>query len=147
MKISKVKAYFLIMLIGVLSCLLFQGVWAVSHVTEGEVIEFGNGPGRRFKGITSVTIRYSVSGVEYVDTYLRSGVSLKTQVVPIRYLTFAPSVSRLNTPSGNWGLISALFLVFFLSVTILFLKNDIVPHRSYFTLNTKRPFVTLTSEN
>jgi hypothetical protein len=146
MKISKANTYFLSIGILVTCCLVYQAVWQISDVTNGVILKFEHGTDQ-FKYVNSATIQYYVNDIEYVDTYLRSNLTDTTKVTSIRYLTFAPSISRLDTPTGMWGLISGIFLVFFLSLTILFLRKDIIPKQSHFLFDTKRPFIKIVTDS
>jgi hypothetical protein len=129
-----------------LTGMLYQTIWFLSRTVDGKVIEFDKGPGKRFKQIESVTIMYSVSHRSYTRTFLRSGVPFDSERVCIRYLSFAPSVSRLNTPAGNWGLVSGIFLTLFLILSIIFLKKDMIPSGCHFIFSFRHPFVKLQTE-
>jgi hypothetical protein len=146
MTVSKTKFYFLLIAVCLLCCFLYQAIWLFSKTTPGLVVSFGEGAGKRYKHIKNVTIRYVVHEQVYLDTYLRNGLPDTAKTASIRYLTFAPSISRVDTFVGNWGITMAIFIVLFLSISIIFLTKDLVPRGSVFIINKRKPFVRLATE-
>jgi hypothetical protein len=143
MTISKKKAYLVLVTLICLSCFLYQLVWLISGTTNGTVLQFGHGVGRGYKKIEYVSAEYTVRTKTYVDQYLKSDVPDTASTISIRYLLFAPSISRLNTTVGNWGLTLVVFVILFSCTTIVFIKNDIIPNNSFFTLKSQYPFIRL----
>ncbi len=141
MKLSKIQAYFFILLAMMGICLLYQGIWLISGSTTGEIIKFGKGSGKDYKHIDNVTVRYIVKNKSYTDTYLRNGLDYGTGTVPIKYLLFAPSISRQDNIIGNWGLVTVVFTIVFFILSISFLIQDIVPNGSNFVFSRAYPFL------
>ena len=141
MKLSKPSAYifFVCCLISILIC--YQGMWLFSNTTEGEILNFGHGSGKKYRSIENVTVQYIVKNKAYVDTYLRNGLNGTSRKVSIRYLTFAPSFSRLNTVIGNWGLVLVVTAISIPCISIFFLIQDIVPNGTLFILTRSFPFI------
>ena len=120
MRLSKLQTYFLLLSTVTLICLLYQTIWLFSDTANGRILQFGRGAGKQFKAVGNVTVQYAVNWTEYTDTYLRNGLPDTTRVVSIRYLSFAPSVSRLNSWVGNWGLVIVILVLAFFCLSISF---------------------------
>jgi hypothetical protein len=141
MKLSKPLAYlfFVGCIIAILIC--YQGMWLFSKTTEGEILNFGHDPRKRYRSIENVTVQYIVNNKIYIDTYLRNGLNGTAKKISIRYLSFAPSFSRLNTVIGNWGLVLVVLAISIPSLSIFFLIQDIVPNGTVFILTRSFPFI------
>ena len=143
MTLSKVGAYFFFIFCLIVLILCYQFVWVFSRTTQGEIMNFGRGVGKPYRVIENVRICYNANNKVYVDTYLRNGLKDTTHQVRIKYLVFAPSVSRMDTLIGNWGLVIVLSVMVLLCLSISFLIQDIVPNGSVFRLSGSFPFVIL----
>jgi hypothetical protein len=143
MKLSKIQAYLFFLFSLIAICILYQAIWLFSKTTTGEILNFGTGSGRDYKHVENVTIRYRVQNKEYLNTYLRNDLEGTIQRVPIKYLIFAPSISRMDNFIGNWGLVLVVFLIIFSCVSIFFLIQQIVPNGSVFVLSLSYPFFCL----
>ena len=97
----------------------------------------------RQSSVNTVDAFYVVDGKEYDASYLRNEYSSPDGTLPVRYLIFAPSISRPNTLMGNWGIPIVTFPIIFLISTIAFLQKEIIPHESIFVFNKKKPFIKL----
>ena len=140
MILSRTKTYFLLLTVFVVLSLLYQCVWLISSTTEGEIIDFRNGSGR-YRHIQNIRVAYSVGYMEYESYYLRSGIPFTDSTIRIKYLLFAPSWSRPDTPIGNWGLILVSFCVYISILTVVFCQKAIIPFGTQFILDTKFPFL------
>jgi hypothetical protein len=141
MIISRIRFYGLLVLLLAGLCGLYQTVWLFSRVTDGKVLGFGHGSGRRYRSIQSATITYNVGWQQYTQEYLRNGLSDTTASLEIRYLLFWPSVSRENTWIGNWGGPLLFFIITSVITTIVFLQSGVIPFGARFQLEKKLPFV------
>jgi len=145
MVISRKQFYGLLILAIIGLCLLYQGIWLFSRVTNGEIEGFGRGAGRGYRSVQHTTIAYTVNQQVYEENYLRNGVSDTTTTMEIRYLIFWPSISRENTWVGNWGGPLLFFIIVFVITSIVFLQDGVIPFTSKFQLNKKFPFVRILS--
>ena len=143
MKLSKFSAYLLFVCAILVILLCYQGVWLFSKATHGEILNFGHGSGKGYKHIENVRIQYAVDNKIYEDTYLRNGLKDTTRQIAIRYLLFAPSISRVDTFIGNWGFFVVVFVIAILCISIFFLIQDIIPNGSVFIVSRAYPFVLL----
>ena len=107
----------------------------------GQILDFGRGSGSDYKHVENVTVRYVVDDNEYTNIYLRNELDLTLKSVPIKYLLFSPSFSRLDTFAGNWGLVLVVFVIVLFCLSISFLIQQIVPNGTIFYLSRKIPFV------
>ena len=143
MKLSKFSAYLLLVFSLIVILICYQSVWLISNSTKGEILNFARGSGKGYRQIENVRIQYHVDNKVYEDTYLRSGLKDTTREVTIRYLLFAPSISRVDTFIGNWGLVVVVFVILILCISIFFLIQEIVPNGSMFILSRSFPFMHL----
>lgn len=141
MVISRSQFYGLLVLTIIGLCLLYQGIWLFSRVTNGEIEGFGRGAGRGYRSVQNTAITYTVNQQVYEENYLRNEVSDTTTTMEIRYLIFWPSISRENTWVGNWGGPLLFFIIVFVITSIVFLQDGVIPFTSKFQLNKKFPFV------
>src|SRR5688572_3016692 len=106
MLLTKLKFYILLQLLSITLLLLYQGIWLISDTTQGQVVNFGKqlirSSHKRIENSGTIVVRYTVKGIIHEEEYTRNGTPLWQQTVPIRYLLFAPSISRLNSFIGQW---------------------------------------------
>lgn len=140
MLLDKWEAYKKAILGGVLMLLLYQSIWIFSRVTTGTYLGDIKGTGR-FKSVSSVDITYQVNNISYEDSYLRNDFSTIHGEAEIRYLIWAPSISRLNTFMGNWGNALTILFVYILILTFIFIHKDIIPKGGKIKIGTKPPFI------
>jgi hypothetical protein len=98
--------------------LIHLGRWLFSSVVEGRVTTPYSA--------TVMTVHYAVNGVEYVDTYMRNGYPLTPKTVEIRYLTYNPAKSRINTFMGIAAEPLAWWLVISVGMAALLLTDNTV---------------------
>ena len=80
----------------------------------------------------------------YTETTTRNETPLLQTTIRIRYLTFMPGVSRLDTYEGNWlGFQVALLIFFVITTMIFFIPNDTMPGKSYFYFTRKKPWINM----
>ena len=140
MLLSRVQVYFLFVALLVTTVLLYQSIWLLSGKTEAQVLEFGKGSGD-YKQVEHVAVVYVVNNKTYRDNYLRNELPLNTSKVRIKYLLFAPAISRMDTFVGNWGLVLSVSTIIFLSLTIIFFSPAIFSNKTYFFFVGRFPFL------
>ncbi|MFT3705545.1 MAG: hypothetical protein QM802_24460 [Agriterribacter sp.] len=140
MRLSKMQLYFLLLGTFMALCLVYQSFWLFSNTTVGRIVRFDTG-WNKVKSPDHVVVSYDVGYLEYTDSFLRNGISDTTQNVSVRYFSFDPELSRLNTPIGNWGFTVTFNVIFFITLSIIFLKPDIITSDNYFILSKRFPFV------
>lgn len=125
----------LIILLG----LLWQFGWIFSHVTIAKIVPFTY-PEKYPSHSGRVQAVYYVQGKEYSDVYIRKSFNDRDSVFPLRYLNFAPQISRANTLLGNWGVIFTFWTVCFLILVIIFLRPDIFSKRDIIIIQNRKPY-------
>ena len=106
----------------------------------GEVKGFELGRNPRSRSVQSIYVGYKAGEVEYTGKYFSSNSDTTTRV-EVRYLIFAPSISRENTWIGNWAGPILFFIIAFIITTIVFLQDGVIPFSASFQLGKKPPFV------
>jgi len=144
MQLNKLKAYLALQASVLLLCLLYESVWLFSRTTTAGITAYGRlSSYRRARSINTLDAFYTVDGKEYDASYLRNAYSSPDNKLPVRYLIFAPSISRPDTLMGNWGVPIVAFPIIFLISTIAFLQKEIIPHETIFVLSKRKPFLKL----
>ena len=149
MKLNKRQTFFAILAIWFFLCLLYQFIWIFSRTTMAEIYSVetstgrGYAGGRRYAGITWMNSAYRVGNNTYYESFLKDGFDTRDHYFEIRYLIFAPGISRSNTFASNWGPLIMLFIVLTLITSIVFIRKDIVSDQAVFLVQAKRPFVTI----
>ncbi|KIC90672.1 hypothetical protein OI18_23225 [Flavihumibacter solisilvae] len=146
MILSKLKAYLLLISSFIILALLYQTVWIFSSSVNGKIVEYSKGAGKR-KHVSFVEANYRVNNKLFNSIYLRNGYTNNDGNIPIRYLNFCPGISRIDTVSGNWGIVFSTGLLYFLIITISFLHRDIIPHGKKVNFQFRLPFISVYSEN
>jgi hypothetical protein len=139
MILSKLQTLLLLCAI-IAICLIYQAPWIFSRTTTGEIVNTFEG-GRMMKRVQYITVGYSVNGKSHTGHYPASAALGYREKVPVRYLSFAPAISRVNTPAGNWGWIIIALPAGFVFLSICFLTKELVPANSQFQLGNKFPFL------
>jgi hypothetical protein len=140
-KLTKGQALLAVLAVILSLCLLYQLVWVFSRTTTGQVYAAGETRFGRHRAISWMRATYTVDNMTYDESYLRNEHDVETRSVEVRYLLFAPGISRKNTFSSNWGVVIMLFIALALVVFIVFIRKDIVSDQAIFILQGKRPFV------
>lgn len=143
LELSKRQLYFTLHALFIGCSLLYQSIWLFSKTTtaycyaynEEQLVERGESPG-------TLVYHYMVEGKMYRETTTRNELPLNQHYIQVRYLSFCPSVSRLDSFYGNWaGFVLAWGLFFVITSMIFFIPNETMPKRSYFYFTRKRPFI------
>jgi hypothetical protein len=146
MKLKKRQAFFAILAVWLLLCLLYQFIWIFSGTATAEVYaadaSSGRGWGsRRNSGIKFMHASYHAANTVYLGTYLKNDKAVQDHYFEIRYLLFAPGISRSNTFASNWGPLIMIFIVLTLITGIVYIRKDIVADQAIFVVQAQRPFV------
>lgn len=119
--------------------LLWQFDWIVSRVTTAKMIPFTYRDKYPIHG-GRVQAVYFVRGKEYSDIYIRASFIDRDSVFPLRYLDFAPEISRPNTILGNWGFIFTCWVISLLIILIIFLQPDMFSKRGIIIIQNQKPY-------
>ena len=143
LELSKWQLYLALHALFIGCCLLYQSLWIFSETTtaycyaynEEQLVARGETPG-------TLVYHYMVDGKMYRETSTRNELPLTQHYIPVRYLRFYPSISRVDSFYGNWaGFLMAWGLFFVITSMIFFIPNETMPKRSYFYFTGKRPFI------
>src|SRR5450631_1770181 len=142
MKLNKRQTYFAILAIWFFLCLLYQSVWIFSRTATAEIYAVKTNTIRRSAGggISWMQASYKVGDKIYYDSYLKDGYDISNRYFKIRYLIFAPDISRADTFVSNWGPLIMFFVLMTLVTSIVFIRKDIISDRVVIVIQTKRPF-------
>ena len=102
MKLNKHQTYIASLAVGVLLCLLYQSIWIFSRTTSAAI---NRTDAHVYNGskINLIHATYQVDYKSYDGTYLRDDYDTSRHFLKIRYLIFAPDVSRTESFVTNWG--------------------------------------------
>jgi hypothetical protein len=147
-ELSKFRFYLALQCLFIGLVLLYQLVWLKFGVTTpafGEVTDvyWKNVRGPLSKELSgTVTYEYNVNGQTYMDYDTRNGLDISTTNVEVVYLSFAPSMSRLNTFYNNWYGFGIAYAIFFTITSFIFLiPNDTMPMNSFIYFTSKKPWL------
>lgn len=118
MRFGKLKMFFLLQGIVMFVLLCYFGVWMISGKTTGTLV-------RPYYGNT-MSVSYQANGKTFVNNHARYDVPYGTMHIPIRYLLFRPSSSRVNSFMGLAAEPLAWWFVFLLASAMLLLTNNTV---------------------
>lgn len=147
MRLSKWKSYFLLLTFELFLILSYQSIWLFSKSTEAFVIEvelLKERWGKRKLPSQTILVEYLVADSHYTNRYLEDNRFSLGDTIKIRYLIFNPSFSRQDTFKGNWAALIIIFIMCFVSTTIIFLSKGIINKSDYLEFSFKRPFIRLT---
>ena len=88
-----------------------------------------------------MNVSYVVGEKEYTDFFLRNGVKDTARQIQVEYFAFRPEWSRIDSFTGNWGMLIALGVFFFISLTIIFLIPGLIHPNATFLLSKRFPFL------
>ncbi|HEU4607027.1 MAG TPA: hypothetical protein VFS31_02890 [Chitinophagaceae bacterium] len=122
--------------LAMLLLLFYFGPWLFSRVTAATVIT----PYEANK----IHIAYTVNGQTYYDSHMRNGIEFSQRVVPVRYLSFHPQTSRVNSFMGMWAEPLAWWGVFLVASAMLLLThNGVFSKGTIFQLHRKFPWISM----
>ena len=142
-ELSKVGLYLLLHAIFIGAILLYQAVWLFSETTtaycyaynEEQLLSSNENPG-------TLVYHYIAGNKMYRETTTRNEFPLTVHTIEIRYLSFMPSISRVNNFYDNWlGYIMAWIIFFVISSLIFFIPNETMPKNSFFYFTSQRPWI------
>lgn len=120
-------------------CFLYQFFWLFTKTATGKIIGFGKGEGE-YDVVDIMNVSYVAGEKEYTDFFLRNGVKDTTRQIQVEYFAFRPEWSGIDSFTGNWGMLIALGVCFFISLTIIFLTPGLIPLNATFLLLKRFPF-------
>jgi hypothetical protein len=136
MRFGKLTMFFILQGIILLVLMVHLGRWLFSDTTEGVVtLPYS---------ATVMTVQYTVDGVPYTDTYMRNGYEFTPRTVPIRYLTYNPAKSRVNSFMGILAEPLAWWLFFSLGIgALLLIDNSVFSKGTTFQLHKRFPWISM----
>ena len=146
MEFSRFQLYFLLQSIFIGLVLMYQIVWYFGETELADCSITTNDLNYKNAIINSGTLsyRYKVNDIVYNDYTTRNEIPLDQKVIEIKYLSFWPSMSRVNTFYENWLGFMVTYGIFFTFISLLFLvDNDTVPNKSYFYFTRKKPWINM----
>ena len=145
-ELSRFQLYFLVQIIFIGLIMLYQLLWYFGETTMGDCSVTTNRYTYKnsLKNSGTLSYSYKVNEVVYDDYTTRNEIPLEQNQIEIKYLSFWPSMSRVNTFMDNWAGFLITYAIFFAFTSLLFLiDNDTVPHKSYFYFTKKKPWINM----
>jgi hypothetical protein len=142
-EISKFKLYLLLQFIFIAIVLLYQLIWfTYGKNTMAEC--FVNGRINQLENSGTMVYRFEANGKFYEDYDTRNGAPVVQDHIEIKYLSFAPSLSRINSFESNWLGYFIAYGIFCTILSIIFLiPNDTMPRNSFFYFTKKKPWINM----
>ncbi len=144
LELSKFKFYLLLQYIFLIPVMCYQLCWYFGKTTTADCYVKGIVRPDYDNTETSGTLFYSyeADGKLYEDYATRNGTPISQKNIEVKYLSFCPSLSRLNTFEGNWlGFIIAYGIFFTITSIIFFVPNETMPRNSYIYFTKQKPWV------
>jgi hypothetical protein len=139
---SKFTFYLLFQFVFIFGILSYQLLWYCSKKTVADCYVYGRMNELQNSG--TLVYRYFVNNKKYEDYTTRNEISVAQQTIEIKYISFWPSMSRVNTFSGNWlGFLVGYGIYFSITSIIFLIPNDTMPRNSYFYFTKKKPWVNM----
>jgi hypothetical protein len=136
MKIGKLKMFFCFNGLIAAGLMLYYSAWLFSRpiIADLQSPYVSN----------TITVHYQVDGKTYVGSYSRYDIDYTQRRIPIRYLAFDPSASRVNSFMGMFAEPLAWWLVFFIASAMLLLTNNAVFSKgTQFVLKKNFPWISM----
>jgi hypothetical protein len=142
-ELSSFKFYLLLQTLVVGSIMLYQLLWLVfGTTTMADCFVYGHKNELQNSG--TLYYRYNTFEKNYEDYGTRNEVPISQESIEIKYLSFAPSFSRINSFENNWlGFIIAYGLFLVITSLIFLIDNDTMPKNSYFYFTKKKPWINM----
>jgi len=136
MRFSKLAMFLTLQGIILLVLAAHLGRWLFSDTTEGAVtLPYS---------VTMMTVQYSVHGRSYSETYMRNGYEFTARTVPVRYLTYNPAKSRVNSFMGILAEPLAWWLFLSLGLgALLLIDNSVFSKGTRFQVHKRFPWITM----
>jgi hypothetical protein len=116
--------------------LIYFGLWMLGNKTTGKVVApFYD---------TKINAEYIVGETTYYGSYMRYDLPSRVYTIPLRYLPYAPSYSRVNSFMGIFAEPLAWWSLFFVSSALLLLTdNTVFSKGTVFQLKRKFPWISM----
>jgi hypothetical protein len=142
-ELSSLQFYLLLQIIVIVCIFLYQSLWFFgSKNTMADCFVYGRQ--NQLKNSGTLYYRYYDNYNWYEDYGARSEVPISQEKIEIKYLSFMPSVSRINSFENNWlGFMIAYGIFLTITSLIFLIDNDTMPKNSFFYFSTKKPWVNM----
>ena len=146
MTLTRFKMYLYVQALLLLLFILYQGVWMISGITEGTIVNFAGVFSDKnkttFGEAGPMVVRYTVNNRVYEEGFERNDIPMATRTVPVRYLLFAPQIAHLNTFIDQWLESIVLLAILSLVTALLFLmQNSVFPKGTLFEVIRRYPYI------
>jgi len=136
MQFGKLRMFFYFNGSIALILLLYFSPWFWSRVTMAKVITPYE--------VTTIQLQYEANGKQYTDGHMRNDIPFQQRMVRIRYLTFHPSSSRIDSFMGICAEPLAWWSVLLLaSAMLLLMPNGVFSRGTIFHLHKKFPWISM----
>ncbi len=140
MKLNKRQTYFA--LLGILTAIgiLYQLLWIFSRPVNAEILDFTRD---KTSMVNHLYVRYQAGSRVYYEYFLRDGYDTRNHFLKIRYLLFAPGITRTDSFTGNWGSFIMFWIVFFLIISIVFIRTDMISNNAVVVIQKNQPYISI----
>lgn len=136
MQFGKIRMFFYFNGIIALFLLLYFSPWLSSRVTIARVITPYE--------VTTIQLQYEDNGKLYTGSHMRNDIPFYQRSVRIRYLSFHPSRSRIDSFMGFFAEPLAWWSVLLLaSAMLLLMPNGVFSKGTIFRLHKKFPWISM----
>lgn len=116
--------------------LLYYSPWMFSKVTTAKVVT-------PFE-VTTIQLQYEANGKLYTSGHMRNDIPFQQRTVRIRYLTFHPASSRVDSFMGMWAEPLAWWSVLLVaSAMLLLMPNAVFSKGTIFHIHKKFPWISM----
>ena len=136
MRFGKTRMFFYVNGLALAALLVYFSPWLFSATTSARVVQPYEA--------NVVHVEYVVANTPYGGRYMRNGIAFTERYLSIRYLTFHPRTSVINSFMGMWAEPLAWWGIFILASGMLLLTNNTVFSKgTVFQLQKKYPWISM----
>lgn len=125
---------------------VYSIIWMMSSSVEAEIagVQLTSETVMNLQDPLAIKAIYKVNGKYYTEQFPRDHIPFTQKTIRIRYLNFAPTVTRIDDFSGVW-LTPILFYLFWLFVTgiLLLTHNTVFSRHTVFETYNRYPWISM----
>jgi hypothetical protein len=142
-ELSRSQFYIMLQIIFIGMVLLYQLIWfAFGKTTMAECHVYGRKNELNNSG--TLAYRFTANETLYTDYDTRNEIPITQEYIEVKYLSFAPSLSRINSFTNNWmGFMIAYGIFFAFTSLLFFIPNDTMPAHTFFYFTKKKPWINM----
>lgn len=137
--------WFYVQLFALFFLCLYMGTWSISTKVEGRIqgMELGDAV-VNMENPAALLVEYEAKGKTYLEQFPRDNIPFTQKSIRIRYLTFAPSITRIDSFEDVWLLPIMVYALWLFVTSLLLLTNNVVfsKHTVFETFN-HRPWISM----